>query len=127
MAVSESYRTFVLERLEVVGEITARNMFGGVGIYCNGFFFALLADDALYLKVDDSNRADFESYGMGPFAPFEDKGDSRVMQYYEVPADVLEDNTLLRVWGRKALQVAQSSRQSSGKFSKGRKKNNARE
>ncbi len=114
MSVSNSYRTFILERLEVVGEITSRSMFGGVGIYCDGFFFALIADDTLYFKVDDSNRPDFESQGMGAFMPFKDssnKEDMRTMQYYEAPADILEDDPLLRQWGQKALKVAQAAKQ----------------
>jgi len=27
-------------------------MFGGVGLYCDGLFFALLDDDRLYFKID---------------------------------------------------------------------------
>ena len=45
-------------------------MFGGVGIYAKEAFFALVDDDVLYLKVDDSNRGDFEARGMSPFQPF---------------------------------------------------------
>ncbi len=112
MPVSESYRSFILERLEValknVGEIGARNMFGGVGIYCAGFFFCLIANDTLYLKVDDSNRSDFEALGMGPFKPYKDN--ENVMQYYEAPADILEDDTLLQKWGAKAVAVAQNAK-----------------
>ena len=46
-----------------------RSMFGGVGIYAGDLFFALLAEDRLYMKVDDSNRADFTAAGMEPFRP----------------------------------------------------------
>ena len=67
MAVSASFVEFVLEQLEPVGAITPKRMFGGVGIYAGDLFFALLADDVLYLKADDSNRADFEAAGAGPF------------------------------------------------------------
>ena len=79
-------------------------MFGGVGIYSGDLFFALLANDTLYLKVDDSNRPDFEARGMGPFLPFGDERDK--MQYYEVPADLLEDPDALRPWAEKAIAVA---------------------
>ncbi len=113
MAVSESYRSFILERLEVVGEITSRKMFGGVGVYCGGYFFALLDDDSLYFKVDDSNRGDFEHFGMCPFRPYKD--DLHVMQYYEVPADVIEDDTTLREWGQKAVAVAQQAKRKNQK------------
>ena len=88
MVVSDEYLTYVLERLEGVGPVKAKRMFGGVGIYCQRAMFALVADDVLYLKVDNSNRADFEDAGAEPFQPFPDK--SSVMSYYEVPADVLE-------------------------------------
>ena len=45
MAVSSDYRDFVLEQLVPLGQVTARRMFGGVGIYANGLFFALIDDD----------------------------------------------------------------------------------
>jgi len=103
--VSDSFRTFVLDQLgRAVPRIRARSMFGGVGIYSGELFFALLANDTLYLKVDDSNRPDFEARGMGPFLPFGDERDK--MQYYEVPADLLEDPDALRPWAEKAIAVA---------------------
>ena len=65
-------------------------MFGGVGLYCQGLFFALIDDDTLYLKVDDATRPEFERLGIQPFRPYGDE--SQGMQYYELPADVLEDH-----------------------------------
>ena len=57
MAVSPSFSTYILEQLgRSVRGIRARNMFGGVGIYSGELFFALIDDDTLYFKVDDSNR-----------------------------------------------------------------------
>jgi len=108
MAVSREYREFVLEQLGRVAPVTSRSMFGGVGIYSDGLFFALLDNDTTYLKVDDSNRADFTAAGMGPFSPFGDP--SMVMQYYELPADLLEDADALRPWVFKALDVARAAR-----------------
>ena len=105
MAVSDDYLTYVLEQLGGVGSVQARRMFGGAGIYCRGVMFALVADDVLYLKVDDSNREDFERAGMAPFRPFADK--PTVMSYHEVPVDVLEDRDRLARWSRRALAVAE--------------------
>jgi DNA transformation protein and related proteins len=107
VSVSAAYRQFVLEQLGRVVPVTSRNMFGGVGIYTNGLFFALIDDDTLYLKVDDSNRADYEAAGCGPFRPY---GDERTMQYYELPADVLEDAEALERWVTRAVAVAASAR-----------------
>lgn len=103
MAVSESFRTFVMECLQEVIPARAKRMFGGVGVYSDGYFFALIHDDRLYFKVDDSNRPDFERHGSQPFRPYDDE---RSMSYYEVPIEVLEDAESLAEWARKALAAA---------------------
>ncbi len=78
-------------------------MFGGVGLYADGLFFALIAEDRLYFKVDDATRPEFERLGMEPFRPF---GEDSAMGYYEVPADVVEDPVRLAPWVKKAIDVA---------------------
>jgi DNA transformation protein len=109
MAVNPDFRTFVLEQLgRSVSGIRGRSMFGGVGIYAGELFFALIAGDTLYLKVDDSNRADFEAAGMGPFRPFGESGE--VMQYYQLPGELLEDTEALRPWAEKAIATAERAR-----------------
>ena len=79
-------------------------MFGGVGIYSGELFFALIAEDTVYFKVDDTNRPDFEARGMAPFRPAGPDGE--VMQYYAVPEELLEDPEALRPWVDRALAVA---------------------
>jgi len=70
MPVSSSFRTFVVDQLSrVVPHLRARAMFGGVGIYAGDLFFALIADDSLYFKVNDSNRPDFERLAMNRSSP----------------------------------------------------------
>lgn len=113
MAVSPEFRAFALESLgRVAPAVTARGMFGGVGVYSAGLFFALIAGETLYLKVDDTNRGDFDAIGMGPFLPF---GGDKPMGYYELPADYLEDADRLRPWIDKAIDVARRARASKGK------------
>ncbi len=81
MTVSPSFRTFILEQLgRTIPGIRARNMFGGVGIYGEELFFALIDDDTLYFKVDESNRPDYQARGMGPFQPYGEDGET--MGYY---------------------------------------------
>ena len=87
--------------------MTAKSMFGGVGLYAEGLFFALIAEDRLYFKVDDSTRPDFERLGREPFRPFDEE---HAMGYYEVPADVLEDVVQLEPWMRKAIDVASNAK-----------------
>ena len=107
MAVSQGYRDYVVEQLGRVAPVTGKSMFGGVGLYAEGVFFALISQDRLYFKVDDATRPDFERLGMEPFRPF---GEDSAMGYYEVPADVVEDAAQLRPWMRRAVDVALKSR-----------------
>jgi DNA transformation protein len=112
MSISESYRAFVLEQLQRVSPVTAKTMFGGVGLYSQGRFFALIAEDQLYFKVDDSTRGDYEREGMQPFRPH---GEKFAMGYYEVPADVLESVSMLEPWMKKAIDVAVKAKRSKRK------------
>ncbi len=109
MSISPSFRTFVLEQLaRTTPGIRARSMFGGVGIYAGELFFALMDDDTLYFKVDDATRPQFKERGMPPFSPYGEAGE--VMQYYEVPADVLEDSEELGSWVAAAIAVARRAK-----------------
>jgi DNA transformation protein len=109
MSVSPSFKTFALEQLgRNVPRIRAKSMFGGVGIYAGELFFALIAEDALYFKVDDSTRGDFEARGMDPFRPYGEDGET--MGYYQVPEDLLEDPDELGRWAEKAIEVARRAK-----------------
>jgi len=88
--------------------IRARPMFGGVGIYSGELFFALIADDTVYFKTDESTRPEFEARGMGPFRPFGDDGGT--LQYYQLPEDLLEDPDALRPWAEKAVAIARQQK-----------------
>ena len=104
LAVTPGFRAFVLDQLAGCGEVTPRSMFGGVGLYAGEFFFGIIAGDTLYLKVDDTNRGDFEAAGAKPFKPYPHR--SGTMQYYSVPVTVLEDADALAEWASKAIRVA---------------------
>lgn len=114
MAVSESYQTFILEQLSrVLSAVRSRKMFGGVGVYSDDLFFALLDNDTLYFKVDDVTRGDFEAIGMGPFRPFGEGGET--MQYYEVSGDLIEDADALKEWAERAVSVARRAQAKRGR------------
>jgi DNA transformation protein len=99
LSVTAAFRSFVIDQLEELGEVTARSMFGGVGLYHRGVFFGLIARDTLYLKVGDANRADFERAKMKPFKPYPDRAAST--KYYAVPIAVVESAPELASWARK--------------------------
>jgi DNA transformation protein len=107
MAVTDSFVTFVLEQLDPPGPIASKRMFGGVGLYAGDLFFALFAGDLLYLKADEATRNEREKAGARPFQPFPDRAkDKGRMQYYSVPAAILEDAEALLAWAKEAVAIA---------------------
>ena len=108
MAVSSDYLDYVRDQLSGLGGVTSRRMFGGAGLYCEEFFFALIDNDTLYLRVNDSNRADFTTRGMGQFRPYPESPQLS-MTYYETPADVLEDAAELVAWARRSVTAAMAA------------------
>ena len=109
MATNMDFADEAIERLSrVASGIRGRKMFGGVGIYSGEIFFALVAYDRLWFKVDDSNRGDFEARGMKPFQPFPDR--PMTMSYYELPPDLLDDSDSLRVWAARSIAIARSTK-----------------
>jgi DNA transformation protein and related proteins len=108
VTVSADFLAYVLEQLAGLAEVSSRRMFGGAGLYSGEFFFGLIAHDVLYLRVNDSNRAEYSARGMAQFRPYADRPHLS-MNYYEVPADVLEDAPQLVAWARRSVAVAMQS------------------
>ncbi len=110
MPLSDEFIDYIIDQLSAWGDVSARKMFGGAGLYCEGAMFGLIADDVAYLKVDDSNRKDFIKAGSSPFNPYPDKVKTTVTSYYEIPADVLEDRDELAKWAERSLAVARAKK-----------------
>ncbi len=110
MAKKSAYVEFITEQVSPLGEITARAMFGGYCLYCNGTVFALIADDVLYLKADDENRPDFERIGAKPFQPFPDK--SETMSYYPPPAEFFDNADEMEKWAASAIAAGRRAKSS---------------
>jgi len=105
LKVSDAFKSFVLDQLDELDDVVPRSMFGGVGLYCRGVFFGIIARDTLYLKVDDRNRPHYERARMKPFKPYAHR--SGTMEYYAVPVNVLESTADLAAWARTSIAVAQ--------------------
>ena len=109
MAVTREFTNYVQEQLDGLGPVVSKRMFGGVGLWCTGAFFALISDDVLYFKVGDANRADFAARGMAAFRPYGNRPQVS-MSYFEVPAEVLEDAEECVIWARRSLAIARSAK-----------------
>lgn len=103
MSVSDEFLAYLLDQFSQWGDVSARKMFGGAGLYRDGKIFGLVAGDVAYLKVDDSNRDSFEKAGSRPFKPYPNK--PVVMPYYEIPAEILEQPEELIKWAQRSLAI----------------------
>lgn len=108
MPVTPGFRAYALEQMGRVAPVTARSMFGGVGVYAGGLFFALLDDDVLYFKTSPATRVRYEAAGMPPFRPY--GPDGAPMGYHQVPPELLESPELLRPWMEEACEVARAAK-----------------
>ena len=110
MSVSDEYLEYLHDLMPWVPGLRAKRMFGGAGLYGDDLFFAIVADDTLYLKADDGCRAFFREGGGETFVFVDKKGRSSTMDYWSVPADVLEEPERLEAWSREALAAALRAR-----------------
>ncbi len=95
----------LLDLMADLGAVQAKRMFGGFGIYRGSKMFGLVADDVLYLKVDDGNRADFEELDLEPFTLY-NRPKPVAMSYHRAPDDALENREVMLTWARKAYEAA---------------------
>jgi len=99
---------FLNEVFEEFGPIETRKMFGGYGIYHDGIMFALVAENTLYLKADESTKNLFESKDLPQFEyPRKDK--MIKMSYYLAPDEIFDDREEAAIWASHAYEVALNS------------------
>ncbi len=97
------YCCYILEQLEDFGSCSARPMFGGYGLYHKGCFFALIAEDELYIKADNTNRKHFS--GLDPFTYTTKKG-TATMSYFRMNESIIEEKNELAHWATLGYQAA---------------------
>lgn len=95
----------LLDLMARFGQVRARAMFGGHGFYREGVMFALLADGALYLKVDAQSLPNFAKRDLKAFS-FVAKGRAVQLSYREAPPEALEDEAEMAEWCDLAWQAA---------------------
>ena len=100
---------FLKGQMAGFGEVTARRMFGGTGLYNEGRMFALVAGDTLYLKTDATTRGAFEAEGLAPFSYETKDGKRTLTSYWQAPERCLEEMDEMTVWCGKAWEAARRS------------------
>lgn len=102
----DSFVEFVCDQLPELDAVTYKPMFGGYGLYEGSVFFGIVFDGRLYFKTNDATRPRYEEWGSEAFQP---NAKQTLKQYYEVPADVVEDAVALSDLAREAVEVSARS------------------
>lgn len=99
-----------VDQLAGWAKVTTRPLFGAVALYRGKQVFAMAWHGALYLKVDDNSRGEFEAAGSHPLGYKSEGEDQALKSYWEVPVDVIEDDDRLKDWVDRAYQAAVKSK-----------------
>ena len=103
-----AFKDEVLAALQPLGDVWARAMFGGYGLYAGGLFFGLISgSNQLYFKTDPASREPYLARGMTPFKP---TSTQTLYNYYAVPPDIQDDPASLVEWANAAIAVARRAR-----------------
>ena len=107
MALDSSFKDYILsDVLAFLGNVRAKAMFGGYGIYWHDSFVALIADDELFTKDNLELKAKYINLDCHPFSYAKKDGVLAEMNYMSVPEEVMEDQDLLRARFTESLDLA---------------------
>ena len=98
----DTFKDFVLDQLTDMRDLECRAMFGGFGMYSGSIFFGIVFKSRLYFKTTDRTRSRYIQAGMKPFQPSQKQ---TLKNYYEVPADTIENAERLIEWAQEAVNV----------------------
>ena len=101
----KQFASYVVDLMQVIGPVYSKRMFGGFGLFLDGLMFGLIADNSLYLKVDDQTRPDFEEQGLQAFTYAKKEGTAS-LNYYQAPDEAMENLDVMRDWAAAAFEVA---------------------
>lgn len=120
MSRDDGFKEYILNDVLVhLGNIRARAMFGGYGIYWHDAFVALIAEGELYTKANTDLKIKYSALGCHPFSYAKSDGKITEMNYMSIDEASLEDPWMIKARFEEALDVAlQASKRPSRKINK---------
>ncbi|MET0029222.1 MAG: TfoX/Sxy family protein [Candidatus Thiodiazotropha sp.] len=109
MAVSDAYLDYLRDLFDWLPFLIVKRMFGGAGLYSDDLFFAIAADNTLYFKADKQNQSRYRDAGAAQFS-YTVKGRVSRMNFWSLPAEVIESSESLTEWTNRALESALRSK-----------------
>ncbi|MBU6297756.1 MAG: TfoX/Sxy family protein [Alphaproteobacteria bacterium] len=91
------------------GNVYAKRMFGGYGLFAGDAMIGILHDDLIYLKTNERTRRAFVEEGMKPFVYRKRTGEEVALFYYQIPERLCDEPEEFAQWVRRAQAVAENS------------------
>jgi DNA transformation protein len=101
----DEFTHFVLDQLAHVPALTSAPFFGGIGLRLGASFFGVIMGGSLYFSTSPATRAEYEKHGSRCFS-YVKQGKVQKTKLFEVPAEVLDDADVLRIWADRAIADA---------------------
>lgn len=98
-----------LKLFEQFGRVKSRSMFGGFGIFVDEAMFALVVNDALHIRSDDSTVEQFKTAGYQPYV-YKKRGFPVVTKYYALPDELWNNTDQILALADHALQQAREEK-----------------
>jgi DNA transformation protein len=96
---------YLLELIAPLGNVSARAMFGGHGIYVDSQIIGIVIGDILYFKTDEDNRQGYLDEGLEPFS-FTARSKTVATGYFRAPDEAMDSPHAMLPWARGALAAA---------------------
>src|SRR5580704_18349462 len=103
MVASDSFAEFLREQFSPLGRLTFRRMFVKTGVFCDGVMLGMVADNTLYFRVDEENKATFEEAAAFPPLNYSKKGFTIDLGFWRAPERLFDEPDEFLLWARSAL------------------------
>ena len=115
---ANGFQDLLAELFDQIDGVSFRKMFGGIGIFRQGIMFALVDDETLYLRADETSSIDFKAESCGPFV-YDGKNRPHIMPYWRLPERLYDEPDDFRRWALNAFAVAERARRENPKRKRG--------
>lgn len=96
----DSFVDFIVDQLRRLGPVTTKPLAGGYRLFRDRIPFGYVHDGRVYFSTTELTRRSYLEHDMGAYR---ETDSPLLVNYYEVPSDVLDDPETLVGWARVAL------------------------
>ena len=90
------------QRLDHLGAVRIKKMFGGHGVFADDKMFALIDSNGIvFFKVDETNLSRYEEVGSIKHSR---------MPYYQIPEEILNNDAVLEEWAQISIDIAKKAK-----------------